>query len=249
MVFKEGELPKGLYLVQHGSIMLQIHTEGYDFPLARLKKGSFINYESCIKTQLHQVSAFCENPVTLQHLSKEKMAELSRRHNVIADRLADILKQIENNQNKPYALDYYIPDVVRSGQDGMMGNKERFKKQIMMRDIGGRNVKFRVKNIVIRLILERRSRTKVFRLRNLIERQIQKERLESKLVTASPEERHVIQDQIKALMYSSAREGIQINYAKGMEDQMVSRQVTYDPNHIPVQLLNEHRKLAGKNSQ
>lgn len=26
---------------------------------------------------------------------------------------------------------------------------------------------------------------------------------------------------------------------------MVSRQVTYDPNHIPVQLLTEHRKLAG----
>ena len=40
----------------------------------------------------------------------------------------------------------------------------------MMRNIGGRDVKFRVKNIVIRLILEKRSRTKVFRLRNLIER-------------------------------------------------------------------------------
>ena len=73
-------------------------------------------------------------------------------------------------------------------------NKERYKKQIMMREIGGRNAKFRVKNMVIKMILEKRSRTKVFRLRNLIERQIQKERLESKLVNASPEERHVIQD-------------------------------------------------------
>ena len=116
------------------------------------------------------MSAFCENPVTLQHLSKEKMAELSRRHSSISDRLNDISKQIENNQNKPYALDYYVPDVVKYGQEGMMGNKERFRKQIMMRNIGGRDVKFRVKNIVIRLILEKRSRTKVFRLRNLIER-------------------------------------------------------------------------------
>lgn len=113
------------------------------------------------------------------------MAELSRRHNVISDRLTDIQKQIENNQNKPYALDYYVPDVVNR-HDGAMGDKERFRKQIMMRNIGGRDVKFRVKNIVIRLILEKRSRTKVFRLRNLIERQIQKERLQSKMNSASP---------------------------------------------------------------
>lgn len=51
------------------------------------------------------------------------MAELSRRHSSISDRLNDISKQIENNQNKPYALDYYVPDVVKYGQEGMMGNK------------------------------------------------------------------------------------------------------------------------------
>ena len=36
--------------------------------------------------------------------------------------------------------------------------------------------------------------------------------------SASPEERHVIQEQINALMYSNTREGLQINYAKGIED-------------------------------
>lgn len=57
-----------------------------------------------------------------------------------------------------------------------IGDKERFRNQIM-NGVGGRDAKFKIKNMTVRLVHETRSRKKVEQLRTLIEKEIKKDRL------------------------------------------------------------------------
>lgn len=46
-----------------------------------------------------------------------------------------------------------------------------------MNGVGGRDAKFKIKNMTVRLVHETRSRKKVEQLRTLIEKEIKKDRL------------------------------------------------------------------------
>lgn len=158
-----GDNATNLYFLQEGVIEIETKCDDIDFTLEKLFRGSVINYRTFFMEEDGQVYyKFGKNSI-LFTLAYEKMEELCKKHEDLNKKFQKF-KQQTIMKEKPFPLDYImeLPKHLRDKTRHMMD----FSKRLELEN--------RLKNIVIRMLVDIRAKKAKPSLKDMINQYLKK---------------------------------------------------------------------------
>ncbi len=107
VLFSEGDIATGLWVVVKGYILLERRIEDLSVPQAIVTRGTLLNYDRLASTlKPSEVTARAGSFVTCGFLPFRVIRKIAEQNTSMGERMAREQRSIMENEMRPYVLDY-----------------------------------------------------------------------------------------------------------------------------------------------